>query len=65
MMNEKDLLKIEGVMAFVEGGDWYDLPQATQDTLYEHFLPEMSYGIAKARTGDPDVWIAERLSRLL
>lgn len=29
--------------------------------LYEYYLPEMPYGIAKARTGDPDVWIQERL----
>ena len=31
--------------------------------LYEHFVNsnEMPYGIAKAREGDPDVWISERL----
>ncbi len=31
--------------------------------LYEHFVSngEMPYGIAKARDGDPDVWIANYL----
>ena len=69
MMNDtKDLLKLEGVVAFVEGDiDWYDLPEAVRDTVYTHFLEsgEMPYGVAKARTGDPDQWIAERLARFL
>ena len=29
--------------------------------LYEHWLSEMPYGTAKARTGDPYEWIGERL----
>lgn len=34
------------------------------EKLYEYFafeVVEMPYGIAKARTGDPDSWILERL----
>jgi len=34
------------------------------DKLYEYFAfetGEMPYGVAKARTGDPDLWILERL----
>lgn len=69
MMNEKDLLNLEGVRSWLEGDiDWYDMPQATQDALYEHYTvtdPIMPYGIMKARTGDPDVWIANRLERLV
>jgi len=30
--------------------------------LYEFFLPEMPYGTAKARTGDPHAWMWNRLN---
>lgn len=35
--------------------------------LYEHWLAqgEMPIGIAKARTGDPDQWISQRLENYL
>lgn len=33
------------------------------DSLFEHFICEMPYGIAKARTGDPVRWILDRLKR--
>jgi hypothetical protein len=29
--------------------------------LFDHFSYEMPYGIAKARTGDPDLWILSKL----
>ena len=32
--------------------------------LYEHFHEHMPYGTAKARTGDPYNWIADRMSDL-
>ena len=35
------------------------------EALYEHWLHEMPYGTAKARTGDPGAWIAERLEQEL
>jgi hypothetical protein len=31
------------------------------DALYEHYLPEMPYGTAKGRTGDPYEWISDRI----
>lgn len=34
------------------------------DELFAYFLPEMPYGVAKARTGDPYSWIAERLGEI-
>ena len=30
--------------------------------LYDYFVQEMPYGVAKARTGDPDEWIYNRLT---
>lgn len=35
----------------------------TYDKLYQHYCNngEMPYGTAKARTGDPDQWIYDRL----
>jgi len=40
------------------GSDFYN-------DLYEYFLNsgEMPIGIAKARTGDPDLWISEKLDQ--
>jgi len=34
---------------------------AAFDKLYKYFADEMPYGIAKARTGDPDFWILNKL----
>jgi len=31
------------------------------DILFGHYMGEMPYGTAKATTGDPYVWIAEKL----
>lgn len=31
------------------------------DDLYAHYMNEMPYGTAKARDGDPDEWMMERL----
>lgn len=33
------------------------------DALYEHYLPEMPYGTAKARTGDPGEFVFDSLVR--
>lgn len=37
----------------------------TYDRLFDYFCNngEMPYGVAKARTGDPDQWIADRLTQ--
>ena len=34
------------------------------DVLYEAFIDEMPYGVAKARDGDPYNWLADRLDRV-
>lgn len=44
-------------------GDFYD--SAEFEKLYDYFTSqtnEMPYGTAKARDGDPDIWILERLA---
>ena len=54
---QKMLEYIEGA-----GDDFYDTP--IYEKLFDYFAfetGEMPYGIAKARTGDPDTWILERL----
>lgn len=38
--------------------------QALYDDLFQHFMPDMPYGTAKARTGDPMNWIADKLHTL-
>jgi len=34
------------------------------DRLYNYFLNDMPYGVAKARTGDPDEWIFNKLQQI-
>jgi hypothetical protein len=36
------------------------------EALFDYYMNsgEMPYGVMKARTGDPDVWIADRLYEL-
>lgn len=42
--------------------DNYDIMDSDLwDKLYEYYLPDMPYGTAKARDGDPAEWIYERL----
>jgi hypothetical protein len=38
-----------------------DLPSYLYEDLYDIFWKDMPYGTAKARTGDPYQWIAEKL----
>jgi hypothetical protein len=45
--------------------DHDDLDSELQDRLFEYFLPEMPYGTAKARTGDPTQFILDHLHTLL
>jgi hypothetical protein len=42
-----------------------DLPEDLLSKLYDYFLPDMPYGTAKARTGDPYEWIAGHLNELV
>jgi hypothetical protein len=55
----------QDISSVVDGRlDFDELDPSLRQKLYEHFLPEMPYGVAKARSGDPSVWIAERLPDL-
>lgn len=49
---------------YTETGEFSDL---FFDALYSYYLStgEMPYGTAKARTGDPYEWIADRLDNFL
>ena len=50
------------IRAFVEDTmEWYDMSVTAQDKLFNVWMHEMPYGVAKARTGDPDQWIADRM----
>lgn len=33
------------------------------DVLFEYYLDEMPYGVAKARDGDPEEWLYHRLEQ--
>jgi hypothetical protein len=53
--------------SYIDGDvDFYDTPAF--EKLYEYLAfetAEMPYGVAKARTGDPDLWILEYLAELV
>lgn len=50
------------VLYLVENGD----DDEVESFLYDHFCEsnEMPYGVAKARTGDPSDWIADKMETL-
>ena len=54
--------KEKGMVASIADGDsdLLDCPDL-YERLYEYYLPDMPYGTAKARDGDPLEWIFERL----
>ena len=45
------------VKDFKETGE---LSDHLYDALFDYYAPDMPYGVAKARTGDPSQWIADR-----
>ena len=51
---------------YIDGSlDFYDT--SAYQKLYEYYafeVVEMPYGVAKARTGDPDTWILDTLERI-
>ena len=55
--------EIENMPEYISGEkEFYGT--AAFDKLFEHFAfytAEMPYGVAKARTGDPDTWILEKV----
>lgn len=47
--------------------DLYDYAYKGGNTprfLYEHYMEDMPYGTQKARTGDPDNWLADHFDRI-
>ena len=62
-----DSVEIALIPAYI-GGDIDFYGSSAYEKLYEYFTAEtgeMPYGVAKARTGDPDLWILDRLEELL
>ena len=41
----------------------YNSDRTYYDVLFEYYLEEMPYGVAKARDGDPEEWLYHRLER--
>jgi hypothetical protein len=49
---------VRGNLDLFDAADLYDI-------LFQYYSDEMPYGIQKARTGDPDQWILNRLTSTL
>ena len=63
-LTPEEIAKVNG---FIDGGDttFEFISTVVFEKLFEYFTTdtmEMPYDIAKARTGEPDVWILDRLS---
>jgi len=58
--------EIRKMKVYIDGDeDFYGTP--AYEKLYEYFVfetGEMPYGTAKARDGDPDLWILEEIENL-
>lgn len=59
-LSEDDLRLVDAILAGEEDGDAF-MDSPAYEVLFDYFAPEMPYGVMKARTGDPDVWILDRL----
>lgn len=44
--------------------DYISNGKSTPTILYEHYMNDMPYGVAKARTGDPDNWLADHIHQI-
>jgi hypothetical protein len=55
--------EVQKMAEYLEWNDGF-LCSSAYEKLFEYFCfsGEMPYGIAKARTGDPDLWILEELA---
>ena len=55
------------VKSYVEDDDGRFIETKAYIKLYDYFCNngEMPYGVAKARTGDPDAWILDYLAELM
>lgn len=53
------------VAQFIRGTlDFFDMSDSAQGKLLDAFASEMPYGVMKARTGDPDAWIADKFDAM-
>jgi hypothetical protein len=43
----------------------YFMETQAYEKLFDHFACEIPYGVAKGRTGEPDVWILDKLESLV
>lgn len=51
--------------ALIEGEELLsDVERELSFDLYEYFFPQMPYGVAKARDGDPDRFIWDHITEL-
>jgi len=53
------------IVAIAKDQKELDMESKLYDKLFNFFADEMPYGIQKARTGDPDVWIIDHLDGLV
>lgn len=64
-MKDQQVIEIlgghEAVRAVVDAGE---LTEEQYEALFPIYMDEMPYGTAKARTGDPDVFIYDRICEL-
>ena len=65
MVNQEFLINIVGgpeVAKRIILGEIDVMESGAFDALFEHYLPEMPYGTAKARDGCPIQWIGDQFS---
>ena len=64
-LTSKEAEEVMEILDDEEKGEFYDT--AGYQKLYEYFCNtgEMPIGVAKARTGDPDLWILEYLTDMI
>jgi len=58
------ITEIALVQTYIEDDDGRFAETKAYEKLYDYFCNsgDMPYGVAKARTGDPDIWILDYLS---
>ena len=62
-LTPEEIATTDMIIEGTSDADFFSTP--AYEKLYEHLafdLVEMPYGIAKCRTGEPDVWIIDYLS---
>jgi len=60
ILDPEDIIKIELILCGDESSESF-LHSKAYEQLFEVYMEEMPYGIAKCRSGEPDLWILDRL----